>query len=154
MKVFPESSFFREQRASALPSPAEVRALNEASGDDRAASFDWPCPVIIPSLGLFIKYGASVPVTEAETQVLVRELMQGKVPVPEVFGWTEDGGQRFIYMSLIEGDTLQSRFGTMDESERQTVCQELRGMVNAWRILTQDTNDTYVGKHFFPGVHQ
>ncbi|KAK9417043.1 putative Aminoglycoside phosphotransferase domain-containing protein [Seiridium unicorne] len=43
------------------------------------------------------------------------------------------------------GKTLQTRFATMDESERQAVCKELRGMVNAWRTLTQDELDIYIG---------
>ncbi|KAI1991107.1 hypothetical protein LOZ51_004639 [Ophidiomyces ophidiicola] len=58
---------------------------------------------MIPSLGLFVKYGADVTIVEAQTQMMVREKLQGQVPVPEVFGWAENGGQRFIYMSLVEG---------------------------------------------------
>lgn len=147
METYPKSSFFQEQRPSALPSPAEVRTLNKASGHYRATEFDSPCPVIIPSLGLLVKYGGSVTKTEAETQVLMRDLLKDQVPIPEVFGWAEDGRQGFIYMSLVKGDTLQSRFGSMNESERQAVCKELRGMVNAWRTLKQDPSDKYVGKH-------
>ena len=143
-KVFPQSSFFQERRAPALPSPAEIRALNEASGHCRAAPLNHPPPVIVPSLGLAVKYGADVTIAEVETQVLMREKLKGRVPIPEVFGWAEDGGQRFIYMSLVEGETLQARFGTMNESERQAVCKELRSMVNAWRALTQEP-DRYVG---------
>ena len=37
---------------------------------------------------------------------MVRRRLQGKVPVPKVFGYIEDGGQRFIYMSLINAETL------------------------------------------------
>ncbi len=145
-KVFPQSSFFQERRAPALPSPAEVRALNEATGQFRATLFNHPDPLIIPSLGLLVKYGADVTMAEIETQVLMRERLQGRVPIPEVFGWAEDGGQRFMYMSLVDGDTLQERFRAMNESERQTVCMELRSMVNAWRSLTQES-DGYIGKY-------
>ncbi|KFA72234.1 hypothetical protein S40288_07373 [Stachybotrys chartarum IBT 40288] len=105
-KIFPQSSFFQERRATALPSPAEIRALNEASGHCRAASLNHPPPVIIPSLGLAIKYGADITIAEVEAQVLMYKRLQGRVPVPEVFGWAEDSGQQFIYMSLVEGDTL------------------------------------------------
>ncbi|RSM14091.1 hypothetical protein CDV31_005553 [Fusarium ambrosium] len=143
-KVFPQSSFFQERRAPALPSPAEIRALNEASGHCRAASLNHPPPVIVPSLGLAVKYGADVTIAEVEAQVLMRERLQGRVPIPEVFGWVKDSGQMFIYMSLVEGDTLQARFSTMNESERQAVCKELRSMVNAWRALTQES-DRYIG---------
>ncbi|KAF9773247.1 hypothetical protein IL306_008979 [Fusarium sp. DS 682] len=144
-KVFPESAFFQENRASALPSPAEVRALNEATGHYRAKSVNRPPPVIIPSLGLAVKYGTNVTAAEAEAQIMLHERLQNQVPVPEVFGWTEDEGQRFIYMALIEGDTLQKRFRDLNEDERQALCKELKEMVNAWGKLTQDKTDTYIG---------
>ncbi|KAI0129591.1 kinase-like domain-containing protein [Xylariales sp. AK1849] len=134
-KIIPESSFFRDRQASALPSPAEIRALNEKSGHYRATLFNRPCPV----------YGADVTVAEAETQILMRQLLQGQVPIPEVFGWAVDGAQTFIYMAWIRGDTLQSRFANLDESERQAVCKELKGRVDAWRTLVQDESDTYIG---------
>lgn len=130
-KVFLQSSFFQERRASTLPSPAEIRALNEASGHYRAASLSHPPLVTLRALRLAVKYGTDVTVAEVETQVLMHGRLQGRVPIPEVFGWAEDAGQIFIYMSLVDGDTLQSRFPTMNESERQAVCNELRSMVMA-----------------------
>ncbi|KAI5457755.1 hypothetical protein BGZ63DRAFT_433254 [Mariannaea sp. PMI_226] len=125
-KIFPQSSFFQEHRAAALPSPTEIRALNDASGNH------------------LVKYGTNVTTAELETQVLMHERLQGRVPISEVFGWAEDRGQLFIYMSLVEGDTLQARFSTMNESERQAICKELRSMVSAWRALAQES-DIYIG---------
>ncbi|KND93233.1 hypothetical protein TOPH_02478 [Tolypocladium ophioglossoides CBS 100239] len=145
MKVCPESSFFKEGRALALPTPAEIRGINEKSGNIYATDFYRPPPVILPSLGLFVKYGADVTIVEAQTQMMVREKLQGQVPVPEVFGWTEDGKQRFIYMSLIEGETLQERCGDMSEDERIAVCEELKCAVKAWRNLEQGRHDRYIG---------
>ncbi|POR33125.1 Uncharacterized protein TPAR_06647 [Tolypocladium paradoxum] len=144
-RVFPNSSFFNEGRAPALPTPADIRQINEASGHIRARYFNRPPPVRIPSLGLLVKYGADITVVEAETQIMVREKLQGQVTVPEVFGWTEDGGQRFIYMSLIEGSTLHERWEDMSEAERGAVCEELRCAVKAWRTLEQDKHDRYIG---------
>ena len=37
----------------------------------------------------------------------------------------------------------------MDEDERQSICEELKYMVKAWRALEQDSNDHYIGK-FLP----
>ena len=145
MKVFSESSFFREKRAPALPTPAEIRAINKLSGKVSATSFNRPPPVMIPSLGLTVKYGADVTVVEALTQMELRKQLQGQVPIPEVFGWTEDGRQGFIYMSLIQGQTLLERWGGMNDNERQAVCEELRHMVKAWRALTQDSPNCYIG---------
>lgn len=121
METFPDSSFFKEKRALALPTPADIRAVNQKSDYILATNFNRPQPVRIPSLGLFVKYGGDVTIIEAQTQIMVREKLRGRVPIPEVFGWTEDGGQRFIYMSLIEGETLQERWGDMNEHERQAI---------------------------------
>ncbi|KAI1932686.1 hypothetical protein LOZ66_006812 [Ophidiomyces ophidiicola] len=97
------------------------------------------------SLGLVVKYGADVTIVEAQTQKMVYEKLQGQVPVPEVFGWIEDGGQRFIYMSLVEGETLQVRWKDMSINERRAVCTELRHMAKLWRALGQDRYDRYIG---------
>lgn len=102
-----------------------------------------------PSLGLLVKYGADVTISETRTQILLRDHLQDQVPIPEVFGWAEDTGQRFIYMSLIEGETLQERWGTMNEVERRAVCDELSYMVKAWRALKQDWDGRYVGELSF-----
>ncbi|KAK9318377.1 hypothetical protein V1522DRAFT_396820 [Lipomyces starkeyi] len=141
MKIFPESSFFKERRAPALPTPAEIRAI-KVSG---TASFNRPLPVMIPLLGLVVKYGADVTIIEAQTQIVVREKLQGQVPIPKVFGWTKDEGQRFIYMSLIEGEALQERWSDIDNNERQAICEELKHLVKAWRALEQDKHDRYIG---------
>lgn len=144
--IYPQSSFFREDRAAALPLPTEIRALNEVSDDFRAKSLDSPTPVKFPSLGLIVKYGTDVTAAEIEAQVMMYERLKGHVPVPEVYGWAKDGNQRFLYMALIEGDTLQTRFYALSETERQAICKELRSMVDAWRALKQSKDFQYVGE--------
>jgi hypothetical protein len=143
-KIFPDSSFFR--RHQKLPTPSEVRAENDRSSNVRAQNFNRPPPVRFPSMGLLIKYGGDVTVAEAETQLAVYKKLIGQVPVPEVFGWDEDDGQTFIYMALIPGQTLEERWSSMDESERQGVCRELQHMVAAWRALKQESNNPYIGQ--------
>ncbi|KAG8411518.1 hypothetical protein J3458_015574 [Metarhizium acridum] len=145
MKIFPESSFFQERRALVLPSPDEIRGMNEEPDDLWDANFYRAPPVRIPSLQLLVKYGADVKIIEALTQVWVRQQLHGRVPVPEVFGWIEDKGQTFIYMSLIEGDTLQNRWRDLEESERIAICQDLREMVQAWRGLKHEEDGPYIG---------
>ncbi|KAK2737105.1 hypothetical protein FQN57_000444 [Myotisia sp. PD_48] len=73
------------------------------------------------------------------------EQLKGQVPIPEVYGWAEDGGQGFLYMSLIEGDTLEERWTDMSEEERQAVCNDIRPLVQAWRGLKQDKDASYIG---------
>jgi hypothetical protein len=146
MKIFPESSFFKEKRAHALPSPADIRAINKGSGNTSATSFNCPPPVVIPSLGLAVKYGADVTIVEAQTQMMVREQLQNRVPVPEIFGWAEDADQTFLYMSFIEGETLMARWGTLNEDERRAICEELRGYLKMIRSLEQDLDVPYIGE--------
>lgn len=146
LRVISDSSFFIDHPASALPTPKEVRAINEESNNIRGTSFNRPPPVNFPSLGLIVKYGADTTITEAETQYMVYQQLRGKVPIPEVFGWTEDGGQVFIYMSLIEGETLEQRWGVLSQEEREAICRELNSMVKAWRSLERPDQALYVGK--------
>ena len=95
-----------------------MRAINEKSDNIHGTKFNRPPPVKFPSLGLIVKYGADTTATEAETQNMIYKQLKGKVPVPEVFGWTEDGGQVFIYMELIAGETLETRWGSLNDEER------------------------------------
>ncbi|KAJ5135168.1 uncharacterized protein N7515_004446 [Penicillium bovifimosum] len=88
--TIPDSSFFKEHQTSTLPTPAEVRADNEEAVKEWGNWFNRPPPIKYPSLGLFVKYRANTTVVEAETQHMVYKQLRGKVPVPEVFGWTED----------------------------------------------------------------
>ncbi|EAL89363.1 aminoglycoside phosphotransferase family protein [Aspergillus fumigatus Af293] len=138
MKIFPESSFFKERRAHALPSPADIRAINEGSGNASVTSFNCPPLVMIPWLGLVVKYSADVTIIKAQTQMM----LQNRVPVPEVFGWAEDANQIFLYMQFIEGETLIARWGSLDEDERRAICEELRGYLKMIRSLEQDL---YIG---------
>lgn len=145
MAPIPTSTSFKANRSPALPPPAEIRALNIATNKPSATSFNCPPPVLIPSLGLAVKYGADVTILEAETQVVVREKLQGRVPIPKVFGWEEDGEQGFLYMELVEGDTLMERWSGLSEDEIRGVCGELRGMVESVRGLEQD-DGPYIGE--------
>ncbi|KAJ6180469.1 phosphotransferase family protein [Penicillium mononematosum] len=88
---------------------------------------------------------SNVTAIEAETQKIIHEQLQGQVPIPEVFGWIEDGDQTFIYMSLIEVGTLEKRWSGMDENERLAVCDELKQIVKAWRSLPQGEQNSYIG---------
>lgn len=128
-----------------LPSPSQVRSLKSNPGGIYADNFSRATPVRFPSLGHLVKYGGAVTVGEAETQVLIGEKLRDKVRIPEVFDWTFDGGQGFIYMELVEGDTLDARWQDLDESSRLSICAQLRYMVDFWRQLRQDDGECFIG---------
>lgn len=140
------SSFSPNKPMHELPSPSAIRALNRNLGGVRAENFYRPPPVHIPSLRLLVKYGADVTIDEAKTQKMIREKLCGQVPIPEVFGWVVDGGQGFIYMQLIQGETLQARWHNLAEPDRLSVCSQLKCMVASWRSLRQDGQECYIGR--------
>ena len=145
--IFSHSSFFQENRAKALPSPSKIRAINKETGGPKGAQFRRPPPVKMEELGLLVKYGGDVTVAEAQTQLMVRQTLGTMVPVPEVYAWARDGNQTFIYMSLVQGDTLMVRWPSLKESERLHICTQLRTMTQHWRTtLRQDEGDSYIGK--------
>jgi aminoglycoside phosphotransferase len=141
-----DSRFFTERQGSTLPRPLEIRAVNKGNPDPRAGNFKRPPPVSIPSLGLFVKYGGDVTVTEAQTQLSLRSRLSGSVPIPEVYGWAVDNGQTFIYMELVEGVALYEVWGRLGEPDRLGICEELRAMIQAWRALKQLEDPPYIGK--------
>ncbi|KAK7403968.1 hypothetical protein QQX98_010245 [Neonectria punicea] len=144
--VFYQSGFFKQHpEQTQLPPVAEIQRLALETGSPRAKDFYQPPPVVIPSLGLLVKYGARVSVAEAQCLVMLRERLSGKVPVPEVYGWCSHEGQVFIYMELVEGVTLEQRWEALGEEARAAVCRELGGMVREWRGLAREDGLGHVG---------
>lgn len=143
---FPGTAFTNAHSNIFLPSPADARRRNEATGHPNANDKNGPPPVRIPELGLIVKYGTQVTRAEVEAQRYVYQQLKGRVPVPEVMGWAEDTGQGFIYMALVDAPTLAARWTRLTEPEKQAICEELKGMVQAWRGLKQDPGDVYIGE--------
>ncbi len=143
---FPGTEFAIAHPKALLPSPANIRARNQATGHPKANNPNRPPVVKIPELGLLVKYGRFVTRAEVEAQRFVYLQLQDRVPVPEVMGWAEDAGQGFIYMALINAPTLAARWDSLAELERRDLCGELHDMVQAWRGLKQDPGDAYIGK--------
>ena len=139
--VFSDSSFFKLHGPSQrLPAPAEVKILSGAG---------WTNPRPISrktrNLGLLVKFGSHVAVYEAQCLVIVKKLLGDEVPVPEVYGWQVHDGRVFIYMQLIQGQSLLDQWESLGMSDRMTICEQLRGMVTALHSVRQDPDDTFIG---------
>ncbi|EGP87049.1 uncharacterized protein MYCGRDRAFT_71790 [Zymoseptoria tritici IPO323] len=119
-----------------LPSPAEVRARAEEQGIDTLRSFR-PDPVIYPELHLLVKWGEGVSIAEGQTFRFISRNLQASVPVPQIYGWKTDGNQTFLYMELVAGDTLSTRWPTLSSPEKDHICDELRTMLQSWRRIVQ-----------------
>jgi hypothetical protein len=105
-----------------------------------------PPPVKFADRGLIVKYGTEITLAEGQCLIFVRKVLYPKVPVPEVYGWSSDKGQTFLYMELVHGLTLEERWGTLAEHERLSVCEQLRCMIDLWRGLKQDPLQPFIGK--------
>jgi len=102
---------------------------------------------VFPSLNLLIKYGWEITIAEGQCLWAIRHLLRDLVPVPEVYGWCQDGKDTFIYMELIQGATLEEWWPDMATRERQDICEQLRKMVDSLRTLRQPAHDRFIGKH-------
>lgn len=117
-----------------LPSPTDVRARAEQDGIDTSRSFR-PDPVRFPELGLIVKWGEDVTVAEGQCLWFIKRHLEHSVAVPKIFGWRQDGNQTFLYLELIHGDTLASRWNGLRQAEKATVCEQLRNMIASWRRI-------------------
>lgn len=141
--IFEDSGFFKQVvngKRPKLPSPTEVRARAH-----KQVSAQRPPPVIFASLHLLVKYGSGLTTSEAQCLWAVGKYLKGKVPVPELYGWCRDGKDLFIYMELVQGPTLNQRWSSLTETQRTSVCEQLRSMVRSLRLLKQDPNNPFIG---------
>lgn len=136
---FRNTSFFKVN--DQLPTPAQVRALS--NGADETHSH--PPPVIFEDLNLLVKFGHYICIAEAQCLWAIKHVLHGEVPVPEVFGWRVDDGMVFIYMELVRGDTLTSRWNSLGDADRAAVCDQLKQIVTSLRRVKQDTTDQFIG---------
>ncbi|KAM0082591.1 hypothetical protein ACKRZS_005214 [Fusarium odoratissimum] len=142
--TFKDSTFFTHNRPGAtFPSADQVRVKSEA-GDH---VLDRKNTVIFESLGLVVKFGKEPRVTVAEGQCLwsLRRHLPS-VPVPEMYGWTEDGGEVFLYMQLVEGVTLEKIWEFLNKEDKTGICDQLRDMVVDLRQVKRDSNDEFLGQ--------
>lgn len=141
--TFRDSTFFtRNGPEASFPSADQVRAKSEA-GDHVIHRKN---TVIFESLGLVVKFGKDPRVTVAEGQCLwwLRRCLPS-VPVPEIYGWTDDGGEVFLYMQMVEGVTLEKRWDSLSREDKVGVCEQLRDMVDDLRRVKRDPEDAFLG---------
>lgn len=137
---FLDSSFFKGQPSQKLPSPAEVTARSKD-----IESTPRPAPVKFDNLNLIVKFGSRVVVGEALCLRMLQKTLADKVPVPEVYGWKVEGDYVFIYMELIQGESLYDRWDYLSDLDRASICHQLRDIVSSLRQVEQDPTDPFIG---------
>ncbi|KAI1412040.1 hypothetical protein F5Y13DRAFT_50628 [Hypoxylon sp. FL1857] len=141
--TFRDSSFFKKNGRE-LPSPEEIREKGIEINGYRTRS-PMPPPIIFEDLGLVVKYGSEITIAEAQCLWYFNNYMKDTVPTPELFGWRHDSGETFIYMELVNGDTLEDAWPLLNPEEQDMICEQLRTSVEAWRSLRQETEPYYIG---------
>ncbi|EDP53281.1 hypothetical protein ACP6JD_005091 [Aspergillus fumigatus] len=160
--VVEDSSFFQEW--DRLPSPNEVQArartqhqhlAGEYSNQNKVRSmaipYVRPPPVIFEEMGLFVKWGSSVQISEAQCLYAVHQFLKGDVPAPEVYGWRTEGNEAYIYMEYINGQSLEQAWPSMGYEDKAGICRELRTIFQHLRQVEQDPEDPFVGENI-PGT--
>lgn len=82
---------------------------------------------------------------EAQCLWLIKKELGDDIPVPEVYGWRIDGDDVFIYMELIHGVTLKSRWNSMSRADKETVCGDLSRIMTSLRAVDQAPSESFVG---------
>lgn len=144
--VIETSSYFNGSTGKIiLPSPAEVRERAFEKGFVYPGN---PPPIRFPELGLIVKSGTNLTIAEAQCLWVIGNHLKDELPVLELYGWVRDGEELFIYMKLIEGETLEARWDTLSVRERMDVSSQLKTMITALRGLGQGGNHAFIGIHF------
>jgi hypothetical protein len=136
---FYDTSFFLDSSRK-LPSPAEV-LQHKRSGTGRGI-------VRFEEHYLAVKFGpsAEVRLEEAQTMRAVRQAcLPGEVPVPEVFGWRQYEGQNFIYMGLVDGETLREVWPSLIDADKQNICARLKCIVRCLQKITTGEPSFLIG---------
>ncbi|OQD75533.1 hypothetical protein PENDEC_c007G04809 [Penicillium decumbens] len=136
---FVDSSFFKDP-SKRLPTPAEVRAQST----DLYVN-PQPQPVIFEDSKVLVKFGPCVMTAEAQCLWMIKRAFGDEVPVPEIFGWRVDEDYVFIYMELIQGQTLLDRWDELDALNKRSLCDQLCQIINSLRRLEQDPSNQYIG---------
>lgn len=133
-----------------IPSPGRVKELINSDN----TIFSWggvKIARILPEIA--VKFGSRVTLTEAKTMVFVKQTTEA-LPVPNVFACysygpisrdVEDYGSLFdtyIFMSFVEGQTLDKAWETYDKDTKSHVTNQLKRYL---RELREISNGSYIG---------
>lgn len=144
---FLDSSFFSINPGRRLPHPVEVTSRSQ----------DWktspnPITVRFEEMNLLVKFGPRVKTEEALNLRVIKKHLPDTVPVPEVYGWKIEGSCVFIYMELIRGESLHDRWDSLEASDKESLCHQLREIVSSIRQIEPGSGDSLIGIYDFTGI--
>ncbi|OOQ84589.1 hypothetical protein PEBR_29634 [Penicillium brasilianum] len=149
-----DSRYFK--KFTNLPSPEEVRKKTKAQQlagtfvDKRRTLYEggiqWRAPVVVfQELSLLVKWGGEMTISEGQCLYGIGLLLKDYVPVPELYGWRQDGGETFLYMEYLDAQTLEQAWDSLGSDDRVSISGELRIICANLRHLEQDSEDPFIG---------
>lgn len=141
---FLDTTWFKTHgRTQQFPKPEDLRSLFKP--------YELPRPVRFEELGLIVKFGSHVSITEAINLWAIRRIFQDAIPVPKVYGWRvfEPEGQTrkvFIYMQLVQGPTLEQQWPELSVTDKHAICSDLRAKVSCLCNLRDCESQQVIGK--------
>lgn len=145
--AFKDSSFFsRNPTHNLLPSLSEVIERSVAQNDPKDHQKPRPTPVYFESLGVMVKFSRYDMINISEGQCLwALGRLLPEVPVPEIYGWSTEGGYVLLYMEIVKGVTVEKRWPSMTKEEKKGFWSTLKSLVLKLRTLSQDPEDCFLG---------
>ncbi|OTA99099.1 hypothetical protein M426DRAFT_68456 [Hypoxylon sp. CI-4A] len=133
---FHDTAFFQTSRPEAhvpqLPTPAVIRKAHSIAHPVAQGT------IRFEALNLFVKFGPPYFVRREEAlalRAMNKAFPDNRVPTPELYGWKEDEGDIFIYMSLVRGSTLQGAWDSLTRDDKESICTQLSQIVVALREI-------------------
>lgn len=127
-------STYIKKHGKDLPSPNEV--LNRAIANGlNVSKTSRPAPIKFPELSLLVKWGSDVTIAEGQWLWFMQNHVRNRIPVPEIYGWRCDGKTTYLYMELVDADTLETKWPDLTETDRKLVCNHLRDILQSLRQL-------------------
>jgi aminoglycoside phosphotransferase (APT) family kinase protein len=136
--------------ASEVPAPLPTI---EAIAASRYVLQDVPNRVVRVGKHYVVKYGAAVSLTEGENMLFVKQ--HSDIPLPAVYAFFSHQGEdeempvNYIVMEYIAGDTLESRWNTLNNEEKTDVAGQLRKCFTQLRQIPSSGYFGLLGKQPF-----
>lgn len=141
---FLDSTWFKTHgQTQDLPSPDHLRSLHKPRKPPHIVKFE--------DVGLIVKFGSHLSITEAITLWAIRHLFHDAVPVPEIYAWRvfeQEGKTRevYIYMQLIPGPTLRQQWPHLSATDKHTICADIKAKLACLRCLQDGESQKVIGK--------
>ncbi|KAK6853770.1 hypothetical protein PG995_010582 [Apiospora arundinis] len=144
--TFRDSSYFSRNGPNAVfPTPSEVLAQSALQAPSKQRRAQRP-PVYFEELGLIVKYGKEPKVNIAEAQCLwALKQAAPQIPVPEIYGWTQDTDYTYLFIELVHGVTLEKIWDSLPRPGRLKFCGQLRSILTELRALQQEPDNRFLG---------